>query len=108
MKRKYLPIEADSEQRKKIEADPTINPDHMDTLDGLKLLLASEAEKTRVYCGTLDEEGRFILDDLLAVAISEIEVEHATVVGVVNVMILRMLDIRAALKHNDLGRLPLR
>jgi hypothetical protein len=107
-RQRYLPIEADSERRQKIEADSTIDPDHLGTLSELKLLLASEEEKTRVFCGTLDREGRAILDDLLEVAISEIEVEHATVVGIVNVMILRMLDIRVALELKDLGRLPRR
>ena len=102
---RYLPIEADSERRRKIEADPTINPDHLGTLGGLKLLLTSDEEKNRVVRGSLGPEARAILDDLLEVAIEEIEVEHATVVGIVNVMILRMLDICVALQHEDLGRL---
>ena len=102
---RYLPIEADSERRRKIESDLTINPDHLGTLSELKLLLASDAEKTRVFCGCLDQEARAILDDLLEVAIEEIEVEHATVVGIVNVLLLRMLDIRGALRIGELGRL---
>lgn len=97
---RYLPIEADEARRQLIAADSTIDPEHLDTLDGLKLLLTSDAEKTRVFCGGLDREGRAILDDLLEVAIREIEVEHATVVGVVNVLILRMLDICGELRGN--------
>jgi hypothetical protein len=58
-----------------------------------------------VFLGSLDHDGRAILDDLLKVAIGEIELEHSTVVGIVNVMILRMLDIRAALEEKVLGRL---
>jgi hypothetical protein len=102
---RYLPIEADSERRRKIEADSTINPDHLGTLGELRLLLTSDEEKTRVFCGCLDQEARAILDDLLEVAIEEIEVEHATVVGIVNVLLLRMLDIRGALRIGELGRL---
>jgi hypothetical protein len=67
----------------------------------------SDAEKMRVYPSGLDQEQQVILDDLLEVAIREIEVEHATVVGVVNVLILRMLDIRGALRGCDIGSLIL-
>jgi hypothetical protein len=102
---RYLPVEADSELRKKIEADATIDPEHLGTLSELELLLTSDAEKDRVFLGSLDHDGRAILDDLLKVAIGEIELEHSTVVGIVNVMILRMLDIRAALEEKVLGRL---
>jgi len=102
---RYLPVEADSELRRKIEADSTIDPDHLGTLSELKLLLTSEAEKDRVFPASLNHEWRAILDDLLRVAIREIEIEHSTVVGIVNVMILRMLDIRAALEQKALGRL---
>jgi hypothetical protein len=98
---RYMPIEANNARRQQIEADLTIDPQHLDTLDGLKLLLASEEEKTRVFLG-LDQEGRDILENLLEVAIGEIEQKHATVVGVVNVLILRMLDIRGALRRGEL------
>jgi hypothetical protein len=47
---RYLPIEADSALRRKIEADPTIDPDHLGTLRDLKLLLASDEEKARGHC----------------------------------------------------------
>jgi hypothetical protein len=107
-KPRYLPVEADSERRRKIEADAMIDPEHLGTLSELKLLLTSDQEKTRVFCGTLGQEARVILNDLLATAIGEIEVEHATVVGIVNVMIVRMLDICGALQLKDLGRLLLR
>lgn len=103
--RRYLPVEADSERRQKIEADPTINPDHSGTLNDLKLLLKSDAEKDRVFFGTLNQELRVILDDLLRVAITEIEVEHATVVGVINVLTLRMLGICVAIRRDELGRI---
>jgi hypothetical protein len=100
-----LPIEADSERRRRIEADPTIDPDHLGTLNDLKLLLVSDDEKVRVFCGSLDQEARVILTKLLEVAIREIEVESATVVGIVNVLILRALDIHSALGRQELGRL---
>jgi hypothetical protein len=103
--RRYLPIEADDALRKQAETDPTIDPQHLETLDDLKLLLALDGEKDRVYCGTLDEEAKDVLDHLLEVAVREIEGEHATVVGVVNSLILAMLDIRVALRRNELGRL---
>jgi hypothetical protein len=103
---RYLPIEADDARRQQIAADPTIDPEHLDTLDGLKLLLTSEAEKTRVFCGTLDPELQIILESLLDVAIREIEVEHATVVGIVNVLILRMLDTCAELRRHPMAPLP--
>jgi hypothetical protein len=90
---RYLPIEADSELRAKIEADSTIDPDHLGRLNDLKLLLTSDAEKMRVFCGSLDQEARVILNKLLEVAIREIEVDRATVVGIVNILILEMLDI---------------
>jgi hypothetical protein len=102
---RYLPIEADSERRRRIEADPTIDPDHLGTLNDLKLLLVSDDEKVRVFCGSLDQEARVILTKLLEVAIREIEVESATVVGIVNVLILRALDIHSALGRQELGRL---
>jgi hypothetical protein len=102
---RYLPIEADDVRRQQIEADVPVNPDHLGTLKDLRLLLASDVEKTRVFCGTLDQEAKQILDDLLEVAICEIEQEHATVVGVVNALILRMLDIRVALRRDELEQL---
>jgi hypothetical protein len=102
---RYLPVEAGSELRKKIEADSTIDPDHLGTLSELKLLLTSEAEKDRVFPASLNHEWRAILDDLLRIAIREIEIEHSTVVGIVNVMIFRMLDICGALKEKALGQL---
>lgn len=102
---RYLAMEADDVLRQQIETDPRINPEHLDTLDGLKLLLTSDAEKARVFLGTLGHEAQEILDDLLEVAIGEIEEEHATVVGIVNVLILRMLDIVVALRRNDLGEI---
>jgi len=91
-----LPIEADDSLRKKIEAHPTISAGHhLNTLDNIKLLLLSETEKDRVFCGGLGRQGRDILNDLLTVAIGEIEEEHATVVGIVDVLIERALDIYA-------------
>jgi hypothetical protein len=102
---RYLPVEAGSELRKKIEADSTIDPEHLGTLSELKHLLMSDTEKDRVFRGSLDHDGRAILDDLLKVALREIELEHSTVVGIVNVMIVRMLDIRGALEQKELGRL---
>jgi hypothetical protein len=102
---RYLPIQADDAQRQRIEADPTIDSDHLGTLNDLKLLLTSDAERDRVFRGTLNQELQVILDHLLKVAIGEIEVEHATVVGVVNVLLLRMLDICVALRRDELGRL---
>jgi hypothetical protein len=62
----------------------------------------SEEEKDRVFCSTLDQESGYILDDLLQTAIEEMEIEHATVVGIVNVMILRVLDIIVALRRGEL------
>jgi hypothetical protein len=104
-RQRCLPIEADDALRKRAEADPTIDPQHLETLDDLKLLRTSDGEKDRVYCGTLDEEAKDVLDHLLEVAVREIEGEHATVVGVVNSLILAMLDIRVALRRDELGRL---
>jgi hypothetical protein len=97
-----LPIEADDALRKQAEADTTIDPQHLETLDDLKLLLVSDAEKNRVYRGPLDEEAKHILDRLLKVALREIDVEYATVVGVVNSLILAMLDIYGSLRSNEL------
>ena len=102
---RWLPIEADSQLRQKIKADPTINPDHLSTLDDLKLLLRSNEEKSRVFSGSMEPEERIILDKLLEVAITELEVEYATAVGVVNVLVLRALDIIVALKRQELGLL---
>jgi hypothetical protein len=94
-----LPIEADDDLRRQIKADPTIDPEHLDTLDGLKLLL-TDAEKDRVFFGGYDRKARAILNDLLRVAIQEIEVEQATVVGIVNVLIMRMMDICGDLRSD--------
>jgi hypothetical protein len=97
-----LPIEADNALREKIKADSTINPDHLGTLAEMKLLLASDAEKARVFPNGLGDEARAILDDLLQLAIDVIEHPDATVVGLVNELTLRVLDIRAALKAHEL------
>lgn len=105
---RYLPIEADSALRHQIAAGSTINPEHLSSLNDLKLLLTSDAEKIRVFCGTLDPELQIILECLLDVAIREIEAEHATVVGVVNVLILRMLDSCVELRRNSMPRRPRR
>jgi hypothetical protein len=104
---RHLPIEAGDDLRRRIEADPMINPDHLDTLDGLKRLRDSDAEKDRVYCGSLDAASKEVLDLLLQVAIREVEVECATVAGVINALILAALDIRVAERRNELSMLIL-
>lgn len=103
----YLPIEADEALRERIEADLTIDPHHLESLDGLKLLLASDAEKSRVFCNSLDDTASKILNLLLEVGIREIEEPCSTVVGVIGKLILTALDIRAAESQNMLDRLIL-
>ena len=102
---RHMPIEADNELRRRIEADPSADPEHLGKLDHLVLLRTSSEEKERVYLSSLDRVSSEILDDLLEVAIDEIREEHATVVGIVNVMIARMLDITVALRQRELWRL---
>jgi hypothetical protein len=106
-KQSYLPIEADEDLRKRIEADLNIDPVHLETLEDLKRLLDSDAEKDRVFCGSLDSTAKEVLDLLLEVAIREVEGGFSTVVGVVNKLILGALDIRVAERRNMLHQLIL-
>lgn len=106
-KQGYLPIEADEALCERIEADLTIDPLHLESLDDLKLLLTSPTEKGRIFNGSLDDTALVILDLLLEVAIREIEGRCSTVVGVANKLILGALDIRVAERRNTLDRLVL-
>jgi hypothetical protein len=101
---RYYPLEADEAGKERISTDPLINREHLGTLQELMLLRASDEEKTRVYRGTLDKEARSIVDDLLDTAINELGVEDATVVGIINAMITRMLDIRVAFRKGRVDK----
>ena len=96
---RYLPVEADDALRQRIMADELVHPSHLMTLDRLKLLMNSEAEKDRVFFGGYDQKARAIMNDLLMVGIQEIEEVHATVAGVVDALIERMMDICGELRH---------
>jgi hypothetical protein len=58
-----------------------------------------------VFLSTLDPESADILDDLMEVAIREMQVEQATVVGLASVIITRALDLCIAIQRQELGRL---
>ncbi|SHI13594.1 hypothetical protein [Bradyrhizobium erythrophlei] len=103
--RRFLPIEADDALRQQILADQMIDPEHLGTLNDFILLRTSDEEKDRVFLSTLGPESADILDDLMEVAIREMQVEQATVVGLASVIITRALDLCIAIQRQELGRL---
>jgi hypothetical protein len=91
--RRFLPIEADEILKRKIEKDSSMTLEHVLTLNELMLAYHYPEEKNRIFGIVTPNEHVFdLVDRLLDLAIEEMQLENATVVGVVLKLIQLMIE----------------
>ncbi|MEZ0058133.1 hypothetical protein ACVII1_006277 [Bradyrhizobium elkanii] len=100
---RYLWIEAD-EKRLNAMSRQFVRGEHHLTLHDLYLAYHYDEHKSRLFMvNSADQEVRDVIDRFLDLAITEMQQENATVVGLVSILLFHVLETHERLRKQVLG-----